>query len=248
MTSRTTPPRTLTGRGRTRCREHRLPELVPASATHRGCWPPIFRGRVMRRRVIGGSCLTSLLMRCSVFAAAICPSSRFFLAVWYLTLPRQVQDWLFTRDAAKATAARALALASSKKARSLLPSTLDYAAAVSSAAAAPKDRDTASFSRSIKPAAPASMLRPAGSCAAPRAVPGARARSSSPKGQPSALSSIDAAITSMVAGGASGSTATQRHLKRTAARAAPLCAGVSGARKNVAAVPAPLQQLFSVIL
>jgi hypothetical protein len=167
-------------------------------------------------------------------------------AVWYLTRPRQVQDWLFTRDAAKATAARALALASSKKARSLLPSTLDYAAAVSSAAAAPKDHDTASFSRSIKPAAPASMLRPAGSCAAPRAVSGARARSSSPKGQPSALSSIDAAITSMVAGGASGSTATQRHLKRTAARAAPLCAGASGARKNVA--PAPLQQLFSVIL
>jgi hypothetical protein len=72
MTSRTTPPRTLTGRGRTRCREHRLPELALASATHRGCWPPIFRGRVMRRRVIGGSCLTSLLMRCSVFAAAIC--------------------------------------------------------------------------------------------------------------------------------------------------------------------------------
>ena len=60
---------------------------------------------------------------------------------------------------------------------------------------------------------------------------------------------VDAAITSMVAGGASGTTAVQRHLSRASSRAPPTAAATGGgaSRKQQAATD-PSRQLFSVIL
>ncbi len=171
----------------------------------------------------------------------------------------QVQDWLYTRDAAKATAAQALALASSKQMRAQplphsQPSAALFRGAASSSAVESVPLDARTSSRSSKRDAPSASRKAAETAllSAPplpsAAASSARARSSSPL----ASSAIDATITSMVAGGTSGTTAIQRHLKRNGARALSAAAAGAGAASVVSHRPptaaAPVQQLFSVIL
>jgi hypothetical protein len=167
----------------------------------------------------------------------------------------QVQDWLYTRDAAKATAAQALALASSHQImRAAQPSITQVATgALRSGSSNAIALDTTSSSRKSKPIryTPSrdhseSHLSSKKRLHSAASAPSARARSSSPR---PLASSIDAAITSMVAGGASGTTAEQRLVKRSGARvlsAAAASAGtaVDGRRR----LKVPEQQLFSVIL
>ena len=185
-------------------------------------------------------------------------SARALIFMPILTVCGQVQDWLYTRDAAKATAAQALALASSHLACTIQPSLSQSSAAVfrSSVSSNIIARDVISSNRSGKSTSHSLLKNHSDLTSSSKqplhvaSISSSRARSSSPLS--SASMSIDATITSMVAGGASGTTAMQRHMKRSGARfpsaaAADAGAGASGSRRlNVPAAPA--QQLFSVIL
>jgi hypothetical protein len=170
-------------------------------------------------------------------------------------LLRQVQDWLYTREAAKATVAHAIEIASSKQARLRFPppSHSSFAMPLNDSAHSISPLDITSSARSSRPGVLSSTKKTSGSALPskqqlPRAsAPSARARSSSPSRTP-ALTAIDAAITSMVAGGASGTTAVQRHLGRASARAPPTAAAGGGAPRRQHAATDPSQQLFSVIL
>ena len=149
----------------------------------------------------------------------------------------QVQDWLYTRDAANATVARALTIASSKHARPLPPSSLLPSTAVFRSARI----------------GPSSSKKNLGSALSSKEQPlptSTRARSSSPS-RAIPVSAIDATITSMVAGGASGTTAVQRHLRRNSSRAlsaTAIAGGGGGGTHNQRASAKPIPQLFSVIL
>jgi hypothetical protein len=195
--------------------------------------------------------LVSLHCPCA-FGKSIFPSELFLL---------QVQDWLYTRESAKTTAAHALAIASSKQAR-LPPSLSPCPSPAVFRGSGPSNIQPLEVSFSALSSKPsvltssknisASLLPPKHQPSHANAfAPGTPARSCTPSRdtRTPSLSAIDATITSMVASGASGTTAMQRYLKRSSTRAPSAAAVTAGAgsRKQHAAAN-PLQQLFSVIL
>jgi hypothetical protein len=162
----------------------------------------------------------------------------------------QIQDWLHTRDAAQATVAHALAIASAKKGRNVPAHSPHHDAAALEASSSVPIR-SASATKFFKSSESGSnKMRAKSALPSKQQLPSQYAQfnssrlSSTSRPLPQ-LSSIDSSIVSIVAGGASGTTAMLRHTKRSSSAEKQRRQGSSIGQQTL---PPPSHQLFSVIL